>query len=523
MIPPSFIAVAILAFVVFRWLDAKRRQHAFAAAKGCQPVACYQQPENFIGIKNVREGSEAWNSGKWLEMWFNRFRTVGTTFKISALGRTSLYTVDPDNVKAILATQFAEFDLGKKRATVAGPLIGPGIFTNDGRAWEHSRSLVRPSFTKSQIMDMEPMEGHFQGLLTALPKPQQGSGKINVDLQPLFFRLTIDSATELLLGRSFRTLTSPAGTDGQRFMDAFDYAQAGIHSNGLRLQPLLRPYFLLQSFLTGNKKTKFEEACDTVSNTFDDIIAEFLAKLERKGSEKGSDDLAVGEKKKYVFLDEIAQNTKDPQQIKFETLNVLLAGRDTTAALLGATFFMLSRRPDVQARLRAEIDHTLSGALPTYDDLKNMKFLRNVINETLRLYPVLPFNSRQATRDTTLPRGGGPDGRSPIFVKAGQNVNYHVWSMQRMPEYFGPTAHLWDPDRWDTIRPGWAYVPFNGGPRICVGQQYALTHASYVIIRLIQEFESIECNDAKLDWEEKVAIITVNKTGTQVSLKPRAS
>ncbi|CAJ2513377.1 Uu.00g014960.m01.CDS01 [Anthostomella pinea] len=493
MLSPLLIIFAALLLATLTWLKTRWQNQTFATAHGCLPAPRYQQPETILGVQNVVEAARAWKANTWLEMWYHRFTTIGPTFQASSLGRTTIFTIDPENVKAVLATKFKHFDLGPRRMKILGPLTGPGIFTNDGTSWEHSRSLVRPTFTKVQ--------------------PDRRSGSVEADLQPLFFRLTLDSATELLLGRSFGSLLSPPGSNALRFMHAFDYAQCRIHVHGLRESPALRPFAWIQSLFAAKKKSKFDEACETVHRTLDGSLP----------SSSREEKEAPGGKEKYVFLHEIANETRDPLQLRHETLNLLLAGRDTTAALLSNTFFVLARRPDIWARLRSEIDQTFEGSIPDYDGLRTVKYIRNLLNESLRLYPVVPWNSRIATENTTLPHGGGPDGRSPVFVRAGQLVNYHLWSMHRMPEHFGPDSHVFNPDRWDdsTLRPGWACIPFNGGPPICVGQQYALTQAAYVVVRLVQQFESIECHDASTPWSEHVGLVTSSRTGTKVSLRPR--
>ena len=89
----------------------------------------------------------------------------------------------------------------------------------------------------------------------------------------------------------------------------------------------------------------------------------------------------------------------------------------------------------------------------------------------LRLHPVIPTNAREAIRDTTLPRGGGPDGASPLFVCKGTIVFYSVYSMHRDDAIFGQDTESFCPERWEGLRPGWAYLPFNGGPRICIGRE----------------------------------------------------
>jgi len=224
----------------------------------------------------------------------------------------------------------------------------------------------------------------------------------------------------------------------------------------------------------------------------------------------------VSEKHRYVFLYSLLEQTRDPYTVRSELLNILLAGRDTTAGLLTNTWHVLARRPDIWAKLKAEVDE-LGGERPDYSSIKDMKYLKYVLNESLRLMPVVPGNSREAVRDTVLPLGGGPDGKSPVFVPKGWVVGYSPWSMHRREDYYGADAFEFRPERWETLRPGWEYLPFNGGPRICVGQQYALMEASYATIRLIQAFPRIESRDER-EWREWLSITLASGTGCKVAL-----
>lgn len=99
-----------------------------------------------------------------------------------------------------------------------------------------------------------------------------------------------------------------------------------------------------------------------------------------------------------------------------------------------------------------------------------------LIGPALRLHPVIPTNARQATRDTSLPKGGGPDGQSPLFVSKGTIVMYNVYAMHRDSQVFGHDVDEFIPERWEGLRPGWGYLPFNGGPRICLGRELDLFH-----------------------------------------------
>jgi cytochrome P450 len=142
------------------------------------------------------------------------------------------------------------------------------------------------------------------------------------------------------------------------------------------------------------------------------------------------DDLRTGKQNpngRYVFLHALLSQTQDPYALRSELLNILLAGRDTTAGLLSNTWHVLSKRPDVWAKLKAEVDE-LGGEKPDYTTIKEMKYLKWTLNESLRLMPVVPGNSREAMCDTILPLGGGVDGKAPALVRKGEVVGYSPWS-----------------------------------------------------------------------------------------------
>ena len=131
----------------------------------------------------------------------------------------------------------------------------------------------------------------------------------------------------------------------------------------------------------------------------------------------------------------------------------------------------------------------------------------------------MPILSKAAVRDTVLPHGGGTDGRQPLFAAKDTIFVYNMQSMMRQKRTYGPDAEVFKPERWadPSLRPGWDFLPFGGGPRVCLGQQYALTEAYYVTIRLMQTFRNIESRD-KEPWTEKLTITCCSRNGTQVML-----
>ena len=222
---------------------------------------------------------------------------------------------------------------------------------------------------------------------------------------------------------------------------------------------------------------------------------------------------------RYILLDELQTATSDRTVIRSELLNILLAGRDTTASLLSNVVWELPRHPEILARLRREIISISGDNMPSYEQLKEMKYLRAIINESQRLYPIVPSNSRQALRDTILPHG--TDG-APVFIPKNAYVMFHTWSMYRRTDIFGEDSAIFNPDRWlkPDFRPGWAYVPFSGGPRVCIGQNFALTEAMFVVVRLVQHFD-IEQKDFS-EWKEKLTLTCTGAGGCRVGLKRRA-
>ncbi|ETN40159.1 uncharacterized protein HMPREF1541_04435 [Cyphellophora europaea CBS 101466] len=498
----ALLALAIFAhYQLYVWLSTYLRQRQVIRQNGCLPA--YKYPHKgllgrWLGLDVMKEFLRQGKEGQMLEGLRKRNYGDGIyTLTSRRLTQTVINTIEPENIKAILATDFQSYSLGQSRRDIFIPLFGPGIFDLDGHGWERSRSLIRPNFVRAQVADLDMFESHVQELLAHVPR--DGS---TVDLQPLFFGLTMDSATEFLFGKSTNSLAPGLETDtAAQFVRAFVYCTE-------RVSIELRSFGLLKYVPnpTWRKQVK------VVHEFADNIVNEALVKMR---DEKFVEALNTG-KQKYTFLYELCSRTQDPYTVRSELLNVLLAGRDTTAGLLSNTWHVLSKRKDIWDKLQAEVD-TLNGERPDYQALKDLKYLKWVMNESLRLMPVVPGNSRQAVRDTVLPLGGGPDQKSPVFVPKGCVVQYHVWSMHRRQDYYGEDAHEFKPERWESIRPGWEYLPFNGGPRICVGQQYALLEAGYVTVRLMQAFKRMESRDER-EWREWMTITLSSGVGCKVAL-----
>jgi cytochrome P450 len=163
---------------------------------------------------------------------------------------------------------------------------------------------------------------------------------------------------------------------------------------------------------------------------------------------------------------------------------------------------------------------------PSREQIRKIPYLAHVISESLRLYPPVPLNNRTATKTTILPTGGGPSGNSPILVRKGELVVFSSYVNSRVKSIYGQDAHLFRPERWETGElkdVGWGYFPFNGGPRACLGQDFALMEVSYTIIRLLQavpviSLPSDERNDAPGTERQRLTLVLSCAEGCRVNI-----
>lgn len=391
--------------------------------------------------------------------------------------------------------------------------MGSGIFTQDGAAWKHSRALLRPQFASNRHQNFEEIKKCVESLISNIP--QDGI----VNLQPLFFRLTFDTTTFLLFGETLSSLQSEtiAGQESE-FARAFNLSQEYLSHRG-RLGAF---YWIVNT-------PEFRRACRTSHHFVDQAVQKALDANDAARPKNPADET----KEQYVFIDALIQETRDKKELRNQCLNVLLAGRDTTACCLSWTFRLLARHPKVLDRLRKEIESITglgeNAPLPTREDLKKMRYLDFVLKEVLRLYPSVPVNSRMALKTTTLPVGGGPDGQSPILIRKGEGVGYCVYAMHRRTDMYGSDASEFRPERWEDGKllrdVGYGYLPFNGGPRVCLGQDFALLEAGYTVARLVQRFPFINVPPCDPDVEvgkekQLLTLVVASADGCRVQLLP---
>ncbi|KAI1370786.1 cytochrome P450 [Hypoxylon crocopeplum] len=298
-------------------------------------------------------------------------------------------------------------------------------------------------------------EGIFNKLVRGL---KEVSVNGIVDMKPFFFEYTLSTTTELLFGEPHDSL---AREEREAVRSNFDEAAFGM---GIRVR--------LADLAVLYNPPKFRKACKAVRDWASFFARKALKYKDEVGEERASE--------KNSFIIDLWKGMRDEQLVRDQLLHILVAGRDATATLISWTFFHLVRNPDILERLRQEVSSVPAGSDITRDQIQKLPFLRCCLNEILRLYPSLPMNIRFTNKATILPCGGGADGQSPVMLPKGAGI-----------------AWVFRPQRWEsgdlikTARPGAGYVDFNGGPRTCLGKDFALMEASYAVIRILHAFPDI--------------------------------
>ncbi|MCJ1464288.1 hypothetical protein MMC07_002901 [Pseudocyphellaria aurata] len=452
-----------------------------------------------------------------LESWkrFLRGSRAVSTAEVTMMGLRVVFTVDPENIKAIHATQFADYGKGSRFHRDWQKFLGDSIFTTDGDVWHASRRLIRPLFVTERVSDLQIFERKVQLLISIIEQENlepdskrceetQSTPQTMVDIHGLFLRYTLDTATEFLLGESVNSLEKP--------QQEFSKALADV----ARVQSLITKSGPANIFIPRASYSAGLNAID-----------KFVAPIIERALSLTPEELASRMQSKYTFLQALANLTQDPKILRDQILAILMAGRDTTASALSWVFYELARHPEITQKLRAEIMDTIGlDTAPTYEDLKGMPYLQNTINETLRLYPSVPLNLRIALHDTTLPRGGGPSGALPVGILKDTIIGYSTIHLQRREDLYPANSHplAFDPDRWLRWQPQpWHYIPFSLGPRICLGQQFATTEIGYTIVRILQRFEFVTgSNEMDEEPRLKAEIVLQPADGVQVRFSSAA-
>ena len=360
-----FLGSLVLAtfYLLYQYVAIKLKRRALVEKFNCKPPAKYPHKDPFFGLDMLWDMILAVKSKSYLDRVRRLYQENGNTFSSHSL-TSSVHTIEPDNIKAVLSSNFKDYGISPARKEAFLPLLGQSIIISDGTQWEHSRAFLRPSFVRSQVGDLAMFEGHMNNFIGAIPR--DGS---EVDLGILFFRLTADVTTDFMFGESIESLLQSQSFSTQ-FMEAFYNVQIGCEERWRRGK--------LADFLP---HSKFKKSVKQVHAFIDERVDKAI---EHRKSQNAKQESVVADaekmKERYVLLRELGKATDDRELLRGELLTIFLAGRDTTASLLCNLFFMLAKRADVWRQLHNEVNQ-LKGRKPTFEQLNRMEYVRYCLNE----------------------------------------------------------------------------------------------------------------------------------------------
>ncbi|OAX37739.1 cytochrome P450 monooxygenase CYP63 [Rhizopogon vinicolor AM-OR11-026] len=497
-IPTHLLAIALVAFIRVQYSDFIQAREA--RQLGARPIrrVVGKWPGNIdVMLKLKKTLASQYIYEPYLEL-FEEYQC--TTLNTRFLWVDNIITMDQEHSKYALATGFDQFWRGTAQRERLESFLGDGIFNRDDEKWKYHRSLARPFFTRNRISDFALFEKYASHTIDVLSRMALHDEPC--DVQDLFARFTIDAASDFLFGENLDTLSKrlPAPSSGSQS----DRGSATDDSWGTFAQAFeAAQRIITMRARTGSIWPVFELFEDKTAPHVE-IIKRWLDPLVKKTLEHKAAAQKVGRwstMEDKTFLEHLADSTEDAGMIRDQLLNILLAARDTTACLLTYVTYFMALYPNIAAKMRREVLDVCGNNVPTYENIRKLKYVKAVIDETLRLYPPVPLNQRQSRpQPCTLPqpdRTYPTESQQPLYLPKSTTFWYSTLLTQRNKALWGPDADEFDPERWIdprrlarfTSNP-MMYTPFSAGPRICIGQNYAYNEASFFLVRLLQRFDT---------------------------------
>ncbi len=368
----------------------------------------------------------------------------------------SVFVNRPEWIEHVLLGNHRNYTKSPFTRQILEPALGRGLLTSEGDFWRRQRRIAAPAFHHKRIMAFAEVMAE-EARATAAGWEAGGRRDVAADMMALTLRIIA------------RTMFSTAVEDG-RTIEAVSRAMDTM----LRLgDPSLFDLLGLPEWLPRWRPRALVGAIAAL----DRVIAGILAERRRR-DDPGEDLLGM---LLSMRDDETGEGMTDAQ-LRDEVMTMFLAGHETTANALAWVWYLLGRHPVEEARLHAELDAVLGERDPGFADLPGLVYTRQVFEEAMRLYPPAHTISRQAI---------GPDRLGDTVVPAGAVVTIAPWVTHRNPKLW-PDPERFDPDRFlpeaVKARPRFAYLPFGGGPRICIGASFAMTEGVLVLATLARRF-----------------------------------
>jgi len=364
---------------------------------------------------------------------------------------------NPDYIEHVLLGNHANYDKGRLNRQILGPVLGEGMLTAEGEIWRRQRRAAAPAFHHKRVA--RSAEVMTACALDAAARLSEAANHGRpVDVLPEMMGVTMDIISGALFSRDLGAARDDLG----------DAVATVISAYG---RPSMLDLFGLPEWLPRPRAPEAQRAVTRLNTVIDGIIA------ARRDS-PGDDDLLA------MLMDyrSVDGEAFSDRALRDQIMTLFAAGHETTGVTLTWVFYLLSQHPDVEARLHDELDTVLRGHAPTVADLDNMPYGRMVIEETMRLFPPAFSINRWSL---------GPDRLGSHDIPADSVITISPYVTHHSPRYW-PDPLRFDPERFtpgrEKTRHRFVYLPFGGGPRVCIGNAFAMMEARLVLATLAQAY-----------------------------------
>jgi cytochrome P450 len=412
-------------------------------------------PENVPGPKGrFLLGSLIEVSGDWLGFYNRCAEEYGDVVRVH-LAHVPVYLLaHPRDIETVLATNAGNFTKSADYRALAR-VLGKGLLTSEGDFWKRQRSLIQPAFHRQNILAYATVMTQAAGrMLDSWQEKRERN--IHQDLM----RVTLEIVAQCLFG-------AEVADAAERVGKAMEVVTERFITNAS-----------LAMLFRFDIPVRFARAEWRAIRELNQIIGGIIR--ERSSSDQPREDLLD----MLLRARDADGNPMSAAQVRDEAMTLFLAGHETTAIALSWACYLIAQNPHIEAKLAEELQAVLGGRVPTPEDLPRLRYTEMVLKEAMRLYPAVWGIGRRALQDCEL---GG------YRVPAGSNIFILQWRTQRDPRFF-PDPERFDPERWreDPVRSGkiprFAYFPFGGGPRTCVGASFAMMEATLLLAMIQQRF-----------------------------------
>jgi cytochrome P450 len=435
---------------------------------------------------------------------FDYYKKYGSIYKLCFGPKSFMVISDPVIMKHILQENSNGYDKGML-SEILKPIMGNGLIPADAETWRIRRRAIVPGFHQKFIQRMVTLFGEQTVKATKVLDQAAATGTI-VDVEERLGSLALD-----IIGRAvFDYDFDSTNNESPVVKAAISTLKEAEHR---LMMPL--PYWDIP-FATDiiPRQVEFKKNMKVLNDRLDMCINTALADRKQEDVEalQEQDYSSMENPSLLKFMVDMRDEDVTSTQLRDDLMTMLIAGHETTASALTWAIFELAQQPELLSRLQAELDEHLpsADAIPTMETLRNLTLTRLCIAESLRMYPEPPLLIRRAVEEDTLPRGLG---ETEVKLLRGKDLFLSVYNIHRSPLYwdnpdtFDPDRFLrkkestikgwagFDPEKWANrwypteAAADWAYLPFGGGKRKCVGDQFAMLEATVALACLVRRYE----------------------------------